>query len=222
MRLTGVPVFAVSLLLVVFASAQADASVLDACVNSGNGMMRLVDATTVCHANETRVEWNQVGPQGPAGPTGSTGPAGPTGPPGPTSAGGAPYVYVCTPINYNNAGTSTDNLYVFNGSASTANVGVNFLNKNGSNLSGAPIAISAGTLPPGDPAPLYPGQTGSSTVTLAPANTMQLTWYTAQGNLQTDTNIAISLRITSDQPIVATTNTVWNGFNVVPCSLLPH
>ena len=36
------------------------------------------------------------------------------------------------------------------------------------------------------------------------------------------TNIAISLRITSDQPIVATTNTVWNGFNVVPCSLLPH
>jgi len=130
-------------------------------------------------------------------------------------------VYVCTPINYNNAGTTTEFLFVYNGSGSTANVSANFLNKNGTNLSGAPIAISPGTIPPGDPAPLYPGQTGTSTVTLAPANTMMLSWFTAQGNLATDTNVAITLRVTSDQPIVAATNTVWSGFNVVPCALLP-
>jgi len=218
MRIVGLGSFAVPLLLVVFAPPQVDAAVLEACVNKGNGMMRLVDASTVCHANETRLQWNQAGPQGPTGPAGPAGPQGPAG----TSAGGPPYVYVCTPINYHNAGTTTEFLFVFNGSASTANVAVNLLNKNGTNLAGAPIAISPGTLPPGDPTPVYPGQTGSSTVTLASASTMMLSWYTAQGNLETDTNVAITLRVTSDQPVVAATNTVWSGFNVVPCTLLPH
>jgi hypothetical protein len=222
MRLGALAFFAVVFLLVL--AVPADAQVLEACINRGNGGVRIVDATTLCHASETRVQWNQVGPQGPAGPAGPAGPVGPAGPQGPAgnSAGGPPYVYVCTPINYHNAGTTTEYLFVYNGSASTANVAVNLLNKNGVNLAGQPIAVSPGTIPPGDPAPLYPGQTGATTVPLAATNTMILSWYTAQGNLDTDTNVAITLRVTADQPVVAATNTVWSGFNVVPCTLLPN
>src|ERR1700752_5496625 len=54
--------------------------VLEACVNPGNGNMRLVDSSTPCHNNESRVTWNIVGPAGPPGPA---------GPAGPTGAGGA-------------------------------------------------------------------------------------------------------------------------------------
>lgn len=43
--------------------AASPSSVLNACVNPGNGMMRLVDASTACHANETFLEWNITGPQ---------------------------------------------------------------------------------------------------------------------------------------------------------------
>ena len=59
------------------------AGVLEACVNPGNGMMQLVDASTPCHSNETRVSWNIEGPAGPVGPVGPAGPAGPAGPIGP-------------------------------------------------------------------------------------------------------------------------------------------
>ena len=196
------------LLALVLFAAIANATVFEACVNGGNGNMRLVDASTPCHANETRVQWNQAGQQGPPGPAGA-------------SAGGPPYVYVCTPINFHNAGTTTDYLFVYNGSPSTANVAVNPLSRNGTNLAGQPIPVSSGTIPPGDPAPLYPGQAGSSTTTLAAGNTMFLTWFTGQGNLNTDNNIAVTMRITSDQPIVAVQNMMWSGFLIAPCTLLP-
>ena len=213
------------LLVLVLVPLQAGAAVIEACVNSGNGMMRIVDATTLCHANEMRVQWNQEGLQGPPGPVGPQGPVGPAGPQGPAgtdAAGGPPYVYVCTPLNYSNAGTAPMSLYVFNGGASAANVAVNFLSKNGVNLSGQPIPISSGAIPPGDPIPNYPGQTGAATVSIAPANTMVTFWLTAQGVLETDTNIAVTARITSDQPVVAATNTQFSGFNVVPCMALPR
>ena len=64
---------------------------LEACVNPGNGGMRLVDAAEACHNNETRVTWNITGPTGPPGPTGlpgTPGPPGPTGPRGPTGPPG--------------------------------------------------------------------------------------------------------------------------------------
>ena len=226
MRIAGLRLLTVSLVVAVFASV-AEAAVLEACVNKGNGMMRLVNAATVCHSNETRVQWDEIGPAGPAGPTGPTGATGATGPTGPqgpagNSGGGPPYVYVCTPINYHNAGTTREHLFVFNGSGATANVAAHFLNKNGTNLAGAPIAVSMGTIPPGDPTPVYPGQTGATTVPIAPANTLLMSWYTAQGDLDVDTNIAITLRVTADQPVVVATNTVWSGFNVVPCTLLPQ
>src|SRR5436190_7577354 len=115
--------------------------------------MRLVDSSTACHNNETRVSWNitgPAGPQGPQGPQGDPGPTGPPGPPGP-SAGGPPFVWVCTPAHlYHGAGTNTSNLYVFNGSGSTANVGVNFLDVNGTNLVGVTI--------PGTVSEPYPGE----------------------------------------------------------------
>src|SRR5258706_7581266 len=76
---------------------------LEACVNPGNGGLRLVDAAEACHSNETRVTWNITGPPGPTGPAGPIGPtrapratgparpAGPARPPGP-SPRGLPFV----------------------------------------------------------------------------------------------------------------------------------
>jgi hypothetical protein len=107
-RRAGIAVFAfLALALVAVPIALRAAStpgVLEACINPGNGNMRLVDSSTPCHNNETRVEWNVTGPSGPAGPAGPTGPTGatgakgdpgpqgdigPTGPTGTTGATGA-------------------------------------------------------------------------------------------------------------------------------------
>ena len=40
--------------------ATKSAGVLEACVNPGNGNMRLVDDSTACHNNETRVSWKPI------------------------------------------------------------------------------------------------------------------------------------------------------------------
>ena len=40
--------------------AASSPSVLDACINPGNGMMRLVDSSATCHANETL--WSGTSP----------------------------------------------------------------------------------------------------------------------------------------------------------------
>src|SRR5262245_53665414 len=82
-------------LLIVLARVTASSpTVFEACINPGNGMMRLVDSSTTCHARETRISWNSEGPVGPQGPPG------PQGEPGVSSAGGPPFVWVCTPANY--------------------------------------------------------------------------------------------------------------------------
>ncbi len=161
-----------------------------------------------------------VGPTGaigPAGPTGATGPAGPAGPAGPSS-GGPPYVWVCTPAHYANSGSTTPgDIYVFNGSASTANVAVNILNKDGVNLAGE-------TVPGTNPAVTYPGQTGASTVTLAPASTMDTPWTLPAINFSPapdPAKISWSVRVTSDQPVVVSSNFQFSGFHPIPCSLLP-
>ena len=192
-----------AVLAVLMVATVATATTFEACVNGGNGNMRLVDSSTPCHANETRITWNQTGPQGPVGPAGA-------------SAGGPPYVYVCTPINFHNAGSTTDYLFVYNGSSSTANIAINPLSKDGVNLAGQSVPVSMGQSPA-----VYPGQTGTSTTTLAAGNTMFLQWTTGEGNLNTATNIAVTMRITSDQPIVATQNMMWSGFLIAPCALLP-
>lgn len=148
------------------------------------------------------------------------GPPGPAGPPGPSgSGGGPPYVWICTPTHYPNVGnTSRADVYVFNGSSTTANVAVNILDRDGNNLAGV-------TVPGSSPAQNYPGETGSSTVPLPAAHTRNVTFVTPQtgGGAGFDgvTHVAITVRVVSDQPIAVGTNFQFGGFNPVPCSLLP-
>lgn len=191
-------------------------TVIEACVNPGNGNLRLVQDGEACHQNETRVEWNVTGPAGPPGPQGSPGPQGPPGP----SAGGAPFTWVCTPAHYPNSASNTPaDLYVFNGGSATANVSVNILNKDGVNLAGE-------TIPGTTPAASYPGQTGSATVTVAPSATMIVSWQTPQsftsGSPTPDpTKVSTTVRVVSDQPIAVGSNFQFSGFIPLPCSLLP-
>jgi len=54
-----------------------DTSVIQACQNTTNGLVRIVtENTTDCRVGEKAISWNQVGPQGPPGEPGPPGPAG--------------------------------------------------------------------------------------------------------------------------------------------------
>ena len=209
-----------SALIVPTALTAPPPATLEACVNKINGNMRLVDVGTACHNNEKRVTWNEAGAAGPAGPAGATGPAGPQGPTGPagSSSGGPPYVWICTPAHRPNAsGSPRDDVYVFNGSSSTANIAVNILDRNGTNLAGI-------TIPGSSPARTYPGETGATTVALAPAHTRDLDWVmptTSGPGFDGITNVAITIRVTSDKPIVVGANFEFNGDIPSQCSLLP-
>jgi len=190
-------------------AASSTTAVLEACVNPGNGNLRLVDAGTACHENETRVEWNTEGPVGPPGPP---------GPPGPSS-GGPPFVYICTPAHLANGGGSPrSDLYVFNGSASTANIAVNFLDRDGNNLVGHTIPGSA-------PPRVYPGEAGATTVPLLAAHTRNLDWVmpiaSPPPTFDGITDVVFTIRVTSDQPIVAGVNLQFGGFMPNECNLLP-
>lgn len=200
------------------------AGVLEACINPGNGGMRLVNASTACHKNETRISWNEEGPPGPQGPIGPPGPAGPpgapgapgtpgtpgatgdpgpagppgspgpAGPPGPAS-GGPPFIWVCTPAHYNNTGPGHfSGVYVFNGSGSPAEVAVNILDKDGGNLQGVAIPGNA-------PGNNYPGNAGVTTTTLAPGATRVENWLSPSTAVLPLTDVSFSVRVTSDQPI---------------------
>jgi Collagen triple helix repeat (20 copies) len=221
--------------------ATNSAGVLEACVNPGNGDMRLVDASTVCHNNETRVSWNiegPAGPPGPTGPTGPTGPAGPAGPAGPTGATGAtgatgptgpagpagpaggsgpPYVWVCTPVTFSNNGTTARaDAYIFNGSGSTANITATILDRDGNDLRGA-------TVPGSSPAATYPGD--AAPVALTAGHTRDFEFLMAQAapppTFDGVTNVAWTVRVTSDQPIVVGINVQFNPYMPNVCSLLP-
>ena len=205
-----ISVIACAVLVPIAMRAASSSNTLEACVNPGNGMMRLVDSSTPCHDNESRVSWNVTGPQGPQG---DPGPAGPAGPPGPSSSG-PPFVWICTPAHlYHNGGSNTSNLYVFNGSGTTANVAVNFLDINGNNLVGANI--------PGAGSETYPGETGASTTPLLTKHTRNLTWTMPQASPDPTTNVAFTVWVTSDQPIVVGANFVGGGFMPNQCEQLP-
>ena len=236
-RRTGVACLSLIAIVLLILLARVTASappppppvVLEACINPGNGGMRLVGASTACHKNETRVSWNAEGPTGPAGPTGPMGPegaegpegpAGPTGPQGPQgeqgpagSAGGPPFVWVCTPANYDIGNNSNAEIDIFNGSGTTANVAVHFLAKNGTNLAGA-------TIPSAPPGSTYPGQTGSTTVAVAADNTLILPYFTGAGIRASDNNLMASVKVTSDQPIVVGSMLANGPPNAVPCNAL--
>src|SRR5215831_13035737 len=167
--------------------ATNNSEVLSACVNPGNGNLRLVDSSSACHDNESFVQWDIEGPQGPPG----------------SSSGGPPFVWACTPAHLPNAsGSPRDDVYVFNGSGSTANIAVNILDSSGNNLTGV-------TIPGSSPASTYPGEAGASTVTLAPGHTRDLNWVmptTGGPGFDGVTNVAVTVRVTSDQPIVVGAN----------------
>jgi hypothetical protein len=171
-----------------------------------------------------------VGPTGPPGPQGATGPQGPQGlqgvqgpqgtqgPQGPagSSAGGPPFVWVCTPANYDigNNGNNND-IDIFNGSSTTANVAAHFLAKDGTNLAGAVI-------PGTNPVATYPGQTGSTTVALPSQNTLIIPYQTGSGNRATDNGLLATVSVVSDQPIVVGFQIAFGAFQATPCSLLPR
>jgi hypothetical protein len=154
------------------------------------------------------------GPQGPQGATGAQGPQGPQGPVGPpgASSGGPPFVWVCTPAFYpNTAGSPRADLYIFNGSSTTANVAVHILDINGNNLAGVTIPGSATT---------YPGQTGSTTVPVLSLNTMIVTWVMPTDSPDLAPNVSATVTVTSDQPGAVGSDFQFN-FHPLPCSLLP-
>jgi len=182
--------------------AASGSGTLAACVNPGNGNLRLVDSAAACHANESFVEWNITGPQGPQGEPGQ-------------SAGGPPFTWVCTPALYpQSSGSPRADLYVFNGSTSTANVSVNILDKGGNNLAGV-------TIPGSSPPSAYPGQTGTNTTPVSPANTLNLNWFMPDDLPGPETNVSFAVRVVSDQPVVVSSNFQFSGFHAAPCSLLP-
>ena len=194
-RRTGlvcVGLVAIVLLIVLTRVMAVSPTVLEACVSPGNGMMRLVSASTACHANETPVSWNNEGPAGPAAPPGPTGPQGPPG----ADAGGPPFVWVCTPANVDIGNNNSGEIDIFNGSSDTsANVAAHFLAKDGTNLAGASI-------PGTNPVATYPGQTGSDTVALGPRNTLNIPYQIGAGIRANDNGLLASVAVTSDQPIV--------------------
>src|SRR5262249_6421965 len=67
---------------------KAEAQVIYACVNNGNGEVRVVAPGAACSSGWHSLAWNAVGPQGPAGPIGPAGPAGAQGPQGATGPQG--------------------------------------------------------------------------------------------------------------------------------------
>jgi hypothetical protein len=75
------------------AEAQAPQQIF-ACVNNSSGTIHVISSTASCATNETRLVWNNIGPQGPPGPQGPIGPMGPqglqgvAGPAGPAGANG--------------------------------------------------------------------------------------------------------------------------------------
>jgi hypothetical protein len=200
----------------VTASVPPPSAVLEACVNPGNGNMRLVDPTTACHNNEMRVSWNVEGPAGPPGPTGPVGPTGPAGEDGEdgTSAGGPPFVWVCTPGNLDYGNNTNAEVSIFNGSNATATLSTHFLAKNGVNVSGGPIPTS-------NPVATYPGETGNNTVTLASKNTLILPFLIGGGLRANDNTMMASIEVTSDQPIVVGQQMANGPLNAVPCNALP-
>lgn len=221
--------------------ATSTPGVLEACINPGNGGMRLVDSSTVCHNNESRVSWNIEGPAGPPGPMGATGPAGPagpagptgdtgatgapgpkgdtgaTGPPGPSGGSGPPFVWVCTPVNFPNAGTtSPSDVYIFNGSGSSANTTVKIYDKSGTDL-------TTHNVPGSSPPATYPGD--ASPVVVSPNETRDFKFLSPQmaggSGIDGVTDSAFSVKVTSDQPVVVGINVQFNPYMPNVCSLQP-
>jgi hypothetical protein len=131
-------------------------------------------------------------------------------------------VWICTPANLPNAsGNPRSDLYIFNGSGTTANVAVNMLDRDGNNLVGHNVPGSSG------PVVQYPGETGTNTFALADTHTRNLNWVMPQTSggpnppIDGVTDVVFTVRVTSDQPVVVGANFQFNGNLPSQCSLLP-
>ena len=197
----------------VVASIPAPDGTINGCYQKNNGQLRVVESASQCNPSELALTWQQEGPPGPQGPIGPQGPQGPAG----SSSAGPPYVWVCTPASFPTVGGNTRaDVYVFNGSASTASVTVDILDKSGNNLAGHNIP---GTNPPAN----YPSPSGPHSV--APANTLDVEFQTPvtgppQGGFDGVTDVSYSVRITADQPVIVGSDFWWNGPKPLPCSPL--
>lgn len=221
----------------IVASIPAPDGTITGCYQKNNGQLRVVESVSQCNPSEQVLTWQQQGPQGPQGPTGPqgpagpqgatgpqglTGPAGPAGPAGPegpqgppgASASGPPYVWICTPAYLKNSGgPAPANLYIYNGSGTTANVAVNILAADGVNLSGTSI--------PGSGGQNYPGETGASTVAVADTHTRIVEWVMPT-NSGAGPGVSVTVRVNSDQPVVVASHFQFNPIGMPnQCSLMP-
>jgi len=109
-------------------------------------------------------------------------------------------------------------MYVYNASGATANVAINILDRDGNNLAGVVI-------PGSSPSSSYPGDAGAATTPVLPAHTRQINWVmpaTSGGpGLDGVTNVAFTVRVTSDQPVVAGSNFQFGGNMPNNCNLAP-
>lgn len=142
--------------------------------------------------------------------TGPQGPPGPAGPPGGSS--GPPFTWICTPARFSNAGSNAPaEAYVFNASSATANVSMNILDKDGNNLAGHPIPGTSG------PVQNYPGEANGVTAPLLPDHTRFEKWVMpVAGGPGFDgvTNVSLTVRVVSDQPVVVATNFQFNPWGM--------
>jgi hypothetical protein len=95
---------------------------------------------------------------------------------------------------------------------------VNILDRDGNNLTGA-------TIPGTSPVRTYPGEAGAATVPLLPAHTRDVDWLMPQAGAPPTAdhvNVAVTVRVTSDQPVVVGANFQFNGNIPSQCSLLPE
>ena len=134
--------------------------------------------------------------------------------PAATSSFGPPFVWACTPAYFPLSGSNTPaDVYVFNGSASTANVAVHIYDKDGNNLAGM-------TIPGTSPAAAYPGQTGTSTVAVSSKNTLIVSYQTPQTAPPGGPNVSTTVEVVSDQPIAVGSDFQFSGFHNTACSPL--
>jgi len=241
-------VILVLLLIPISQYAAAPPGVFEACINPGNGGMRLVNSSQACHNNETRISWNASGPPGPVGPTGptgATGATGATGPAGATGATGAPGAPGATgatgatgpagpagPAGPPSSSAGPPYVWICTpghlpsgGTGAQAwmyvfNGGAVAANIAVNFLDSTGVNLAGITVPGSAPASTYPGEAGATTVSLAAANTRTLKWMGPLTFPDELTNVVHSIRVTSDQPIAVGSNMSFSGYHPVPCSLL--
>jgi hypothetical protein len=95
-------------------------------------------------------------------------------------------------------------LYVFNQSASTANVSLNILDKDGNNLQGHNIPGTAG------PVLTYPGEADGVNVPVTSAHTRIVSWLMPTSAADPGVDVSVTVRVVSDQPVVVASHFQFN------------